>query len=61
MKHYWAISENEVLVVCGSDEEGYDVCGAWECGIPKDAIKIIEEIKLPDSLKNLKFYYGPDK
>ena len=59
--HYWAIvrSTNELLVVLKTDWY-YEVCGAWECGIPAKDIEIIEKIDKPKGHETMVLYYNED-
>ena len=47
--HYWAKSHygDLVVVLCDLDEEGFEVCGAWEGGIGAKDIELIAEIPRP--------------
>ncbi len=35
-QHLWVSANNELLMVAKFDNDGYEVCGAWECGISKN-------------------------
>ena len=41
-QHLWVLTNNELLMVAKFDNDGYEVCGAWECGISKNDCEIIE-------------------
>lgn len=57
-QHVWLISKGKILIGAKFDNYGYEVCGAWECGIDKDDCEIIELIKAPRGHKKTKLYYG---
>jgi len=57
-QHLWVLSNDELLMVAKFDEDGYEVCGAWECGIGKNECEIIELINAPKGYEGTKMYYG---
>ena len=57
-QHLWVLSDGKLLMVAKFDEDRYDVCGAWECGISKDECEIIELVGVPSGYENYKMYYG---
>ena len=57
-QHLWVLSNDELLMVAKFDEDGYEVCGAWECGIGEHECEIIELINVPKGHENAKLYYG---
>jgi len=56
-QHLWVLSNNKLLMVAKFDENGYEVCGAWECGISHKECKIIELVNVPKGQENTKMYY----
>jgi len=56
-EHYWATSCGSILVVLKVDDDQYEVCGPWECGIGARDCEIIEEIKPPFGYEHSKLYY----
>ena len=61
--HCWALMNDKLLVVLkrasnGVTCEGYEVCGAWECGVRPEEIDIIEIIKKPVGHKHTELSYG---
>ena len=60
-QHLWALSNKKLLMVAKLDYEGYDVCGPWECGIPKDECEIIELVKFPKKHRKTKLYFLIEK
>ena len=44
-------------MVAKFNNEGYEVCGAWECGISKNECEIIELVNAPKDYENTKMYY----
>ena len=57
-QHLWVVAKNKLLMVAKFNEHGYDVCGAWECGIGKKDCEIIELVNVPKGHENTKMYYG---
>ena len=58
-QHYWAISKGEAVVVLAC-RKGYQVCGAWECGMSEDEVQLVDYIDTPRSLERTKLYYHSD-
>lgn len=56
-QHLWVLSDNKLLMVAKFDKSGYEVCGAWECGIDKNDCKIIELVDAPKGYEEIKMYY----
>ena len=56
-QHFWAISNNKLLIV-GYFDNGFEVCGPWECGISYSEIELIEEINIPKGFESTRMYYG---
>ena len=57
-QHLWVMSNNKLLMVAKFDNDGYEVCGDWECGIGKDYCEIIELVNVPNGYEETKMYYG---
>ncbi len=57
-QHLWVLSSGKLLMVAKFDEKGYEVCGAWECGISKNECKIIEIVDTPKGYEKTKMYYS---
>lgn len=55
--HCWALSCNELLIVLKTERDGYEVCGAWECGMSYNELEIISIIKKPKKYIKTKLYY----
>jgi hypothetical protein len=45
------------LLVIGKFDNGYCVCGGWECPVREDEFEIIEIIKVPVGQELTKLYY----
>lgn len=56
-QHCWALSNCKLLIVLKAEAGGYDVCGAWECGIGADEIEIISVIDKPEGFDSTQLYY----
>ena len=63
-EHYWAYrlptevnGTTEILVVLKC-KDGYQVCGAWECGIGDKQIVLIRKIRKPKVLEGNRLLYG---
>ena len=56
-QHLWVLANNELLMVAKFDNDGYEACGDWECGISKDECEIIELVNVPKGYENTKMYY----
>ena len=56
-QHLWVLNQNELIMVAKFCEEGYEVCGAWECGIGHKECEIIELINKPKGYEKTKYYY----
>jgi hypothetical protein len=55
--HFWAMHDDQ-LVMMMKDEEGYYyVCGGWECSIPENSIEVIEIVHLPKGYTVNQLYY----
>lgn len=59
--HCWALSDGDLLVVLKDEEGRYQVCGAWECGIPVDELELLEVIPRPQGFEALRLYYLDDQ
>ena len=57
-QHLWVLLGNELVMVAKFDEYGYEVCGAWECGISKNDCEIIKLVPFPKGYENTKLYYA---
>jgi hypothetical protein len=57
-QHLWVLVNGELLMVAKFDDDGYEVCGAWECGIPSHECEIIELVTVPKGYETAKMYYG---
>lgn len=57
-QHLWILSHEELMVVAKFDDNGYEVCGPWECGIGKDDCQIIQLIEIPKGYEKTSLYYG---
>ena len=53
-QHFWGVINNKVAVFAKFDNERPQICGAWECGVDKNQVKILKLIKTP---KNYEIYY----
>ena len=56
-QHLWVLQAEELLMVAKFDEDGYEVCGPWECGIDKNDCKIIKLVNPPKDYEKTKLYY----
>jgi len=56
-QHLWGIYDNQLVMLAKFDDGGYEVCGAWECGIGKDKVKIIKLVEVPEGYEDVPFYY----
>lgn len=56
-QHLWAISRNQLIMVAKFDDEGFQVCGDWECGINYNDCQIIELVDFPKGYENVKLFY----
>ena len=54
--HFWATSRGELLVILKT-ESGYQVCGAWECGMAFKEFEFVDFIIKPDETEGMKLYY----
>lgn len=59
-QHCWAIMENKLVVVLKDEDEGYEVCGAWECGTSAKSLTLLEIINKPKNYDETKLYYLND-
>ena len=57
-EHCWATSDGKLMVVLKREDGGFEVCGAWECGIGIDNIELIGIIDRPECYKDASLYYG---
>lgn len=57
-QHLWVLCSGELLMVAKFDNNRYEVCGPWECGIGKNDCKIVELVNIPNGYKKTKLYYG---
>jgi len=56
-QHCWAVSNGKLLVVLKTQTQGYEVCGAWECGIAVEELDLISIIEKPPGYATSVLYY----
>ena len=57
-QHLWVLAYDKRLVMVAKfDNDGYEVCGAWEAGISKMDCKIIELVDVPKGYENTRMLY----
>ena len=57
-QHLWVLVEGKLLMVAKFDSYGFQVCGAWECGISPNECKIVKLVNVPKSHKKTELYYN---
>ena len=57
-EHCWATSDGDLMVVLKAEDGGFQVCGAWGCGIGIDNIELIGIINRPEGYEDTRLYYG---
>lgn len=56
-QHCWATIGDRLLIVLKAEDEGYDVCGGWECGVSDKLITLLEIINKPVDHEDTTMYY----
>lgn len=56
--HCWAIFPKGELLVVLKVSDGYEVCGAWECGCGEKDLEIISIIRRPKKYRKTILAYG---
>jgi hypothetical protein len=56
-QHAWVIADEKLLLVAKFNNDRFDVCGAWECGISPSECKIVKLVNVPKKHKNTPLYY----
>jgi len=61
--HFWALVKNAkqplmvVMALGSSMQDGFEVCGAWECGIGGQDIELVQKIERPSGHESTGLYY----
>lgn len=56
--HFWALMDGYlVIIIYEHENEGFYLCGSWECSVKREDFKFIELIKKPAGHENAEFYY----
>jgi hypothetical protein len=56
-QHLWVLFQDKIVMVAKFEDDGYQVCGNWECGIDARECKIIKLVNVPRKYRNKKLYY----
>jgi hypothetical protein len=55
--HFWALIDEQLVMMMMDKEGKHYVCGGWECEINPDDFDIIELIKFPIGYSEESLYY----
>ncbi len=56
--HFWALMDNELIILIKDYSSLYYCCGAWEGSINEMDFEFISYIKKPENHKETKLCYG---